>query len=163
MNAMSGAQMYTYDDAHPYFGKSLNNKVWELLRKTDRTMAEDELMVHAAHASCYHWLSAGTGLNHQRAEWLIAHVYTVLGYPDSALRHASRCLELTKEHSDLMKDFDRAYAQECMARALALAGKGDEAKRYIALAEKEGQAIAQAKEKYIFMNDFNGGKWYGVK
>ena len=60
-------------------------------------------------------------------------------------------------------DFDRAYAQECMARAYALAGNRDEAKRYIALAEKEGQAIAIEKEKYIFMNDFKGGNWYGVK
>jgi hypothetical protein len=163
MDPMSSAQMYTYDDAHPYFGKSLNNKVWELLKKTDRSMAEDELMVHAAHASCYHWLIAGTGLNHQRAEWLIAHVYTILGHPDSAIRHATRCLELTKEFTGEMKDFDGAYAQECMARAFALAGKGDEAKRYIALAEKEAQAIARGEDKYIFMNDFNGGKWYGAK
>jgi hypothetical protein len=160
---MSSSGSYSYDDAHPYFGKSLNNKVWELLKKKDRTMAEDELMVHAAHASCYHWLVAGTALNHQRAEWLIAHVYTVLGFPDSALRHATRCLEITMEHGSEMKDFDRAYAQESMARALALAGKADDAKRYIALAEKEGQAIARGEDKYIFMNDFNGGRWYGVK
>jgi tetratricopeptide (TPR) repeat protein len=160
---MSSSQMSTFEDAHPYFAKTLNNKVWELLQKTNRSKEEDELMIHAAHASLYHWLSAGTGLNRQRGEWLIAHVYTVLGYPDSALRHATRCLELTKEYADLMKDFDRAYAQECMARAYALAGKGDEAKRYIALAEKEAQTIARGEDKFIFMNDFNGGKWYGVK
>jgi hypothetical protein len=160
---MTDSRMSTFEDAHPYFAKTLNNKVWGLLRKSDRTTSDDELMVHAAHASCYHWLSAGNGLNQQRGEWLVAHVYTILGFKDSAIRHANRCLELTKEYSDLMMDFDRAYAQECMARAYALAGNRDEAKRYIALAEKEGQGIAREKEKYIFMNDFKGGNWYGAK
>jgi len=160
---MTNSPVSTFEDAHPYFAKQLNNKVWELLQKPDRTKSDDELMVHAAHASCYHWLSAGTGLNQQRAEWLVAHVYTVLGYKESALRHANRCLELTREFSELMMDFDKAYAQECMARAFAMAGNRDEAKKYIALAEKEGQAIAKEKEKFIFMNDFKGGNWYGMR
>lgn len=62
-----------------------------------------------------------------------------------------------------MADFDKAYAQECMARAFALAGNRIEAKRFIERAEKEGQAISNGKDKYIFMNDFKGGNWYGVK
>lgn len=160
---MTSSGMSTFEDAHPYFAKQLNAKVWELLQKPDRSKSEDELMIHAAHASRYHWLSAGTGLNHQRAEWLIAHVYTVLGFPESALRHAKRCLELTGEYSDLMKDYDRAYAQECMARAYALAGNLEEGKKYFAKAEQAGQAISKDGEKNIFMNDFRGGKWYGIK
>jgi hypothetical protein len=153
----------SFEDAHPYFAKQLNSKVWELLRKPDRTKAEDDLMIHAAHASCYHWLSAGNQVNQQRGEWLIAHVYTVLGLKESALRHAERCLELTKEFPELMLDFDKAYAVESVARAYALAGNRDEAKRYIALADKTGQMIKQEKDKYIFMNDFKGGNWYGMK
>ncbi|MGD0173194.1 MAG: hypothetical protein ABSC61_01975 [Anaerolineales bacterium] len=51
---MTDSRMSTFEDAHPYFAKTSNNKVWELLRKSDRTTSDDELMVHAAHASCYH-------------------------------------------------------------------------------------------------------------
>ncbi len=160
---MTDSRMSSFEDAHGYFAKQLNAKVWELLQKANRSKSEDELMVHAAHASCYHWLSAGDGLNQQRSEWLVAHVYTVLGMPESALRHAAKCLELTQQYPELMKDYDKAYAQECMARALALAGKNEDAKKYLARAEQAGQAIAKAGEKNIFMNDFHGGNWYGVK
>lgn len=89
-----------------------------MLGKPDRSKAEDESMFHTAHASCCHWLKVGTGSHHQRAEWLIARVYSELSLGESALRHARRCEELTEEHADLMEDF-RAYALECMARANA--------------------------------------------
>ena len=83
------AKTYTLEEAHQHFAKTLNGTVWELLQKPERSKLEDELMIDAAHASCYHWLQAGTGLHHQRAEWLIAHVYTELGLSDPALRHAA--------------------------------------------------------------------------
>lgn len=135
---MDESKMYTIEESHLFFAKTLNGKVWELLQKTGRSKSEDELMIHSAHASCYHWLQAGTGLHHQRAEWLIAHVYTELEIPDSSLRHATRCLELTNEFAGLMMDFDRAYAYEAIARANALVGNRDEALRYILRADEIG-------------------------
>jgi tetratricopeptide (TPR) repeat protein len=161
--AMNEAKTYTLEEAHQHFAKTLNGKVWELLQKSDRSKSEDELMIYAAHASCYHWLNAGTGLHHQRAEWLIAHVYTELGMADSALRHASRCLELTNEFANLMKDFDWAYAYEGVARANALAGNQDKARKYIQRAEETGQAILNDEDKSIFLGDFSDGKWYGLR
>jgi len=160
---MKVTQTFTLEQAHGHFAKSLNGKVWELLEKPERSKSEDELMVYAAHASCYHWLKSGTGLNHQRGEWLIAHVYTVLGIEEAALRHATRCLELTHEFADLMQDFDWAYANECLARAHALAGNRDEALKYIQLAEDRGRGIADKEDRQIFMSDFNGGDWYGMR
>jgi len=160
---MEEPKTYTLDEAHLQFAKSLNGQVWELLQKANRSASEDELMVHAAHASCYHWLKAGTGLHHQRGEWLIAHVYTELGMAEPALWHAQRCLELTNEYSDLGKDFDRAYAYEGMARAYALKKSRDEALKYLDLAKKAGEVIANAEDKSIFMGDFNGGNWYSLK
>jgi tetratricopeptide (TPR) repeat protein len=160
---MNGAKTYTLEEAHQYFAKMLNGQVWELLQKTDRSKAEDELMVDAAHASGYHWLIAGTGLHHQRAEWLIAHVYIELSLTDSALRHAAQCLELTHEFTDLMQDFDRAYAYEGVARANTLAGNRDEALKYIQLAEESGQAIRNDEDRSIFLGDFNGGNWHGLR
>jgi len=160
---MDEPKKYTLEEAQQQFAKMVNGEVWELLQKSDRTKAEDERMVLAAHASRYHWLNAGTGLHHQRAEWLIAHVYTELGTADSALRHASRCLELTNEFTELMKDFDWAYAYEGLARANALAGKRDEALKYLQLAEKGGRAISNDEDKSIFFGDFNGGDWHGLR
>lgn len=160
---MDKTKTYTIEESHQLFAKTLNGKVWELLQKTQRSKSEDELMICAAHASCYHWLSVGTGLHHQRAEWLIAHAYNELGITESALRHATRCLELTNEFADLMKDFDWAYAYEGIARANALAGNRDEALRYIQRADEIGQAISNDEDKSIFLGDFNGDNWHGLR
>ncbi len=96
---MEEKQSYTLPEAQLHFAKSINGEVWDLLDKTNRTASDDEMMLAAAYASCYHWLQVGTGLEHQRGEWLIARVYTVLGIKEQALRHASRCLDLTERHA----------------------------------------------------------------
>jgi hypothetical protein len=67
---MSGEKRYNEAEAHQLFAISINGEVWELLDKESRTTSDDELMIHAAHASCYHWLQSGTGLHQQRGEWL---------------------------------------------------------------------------------------------
>ena len=160
---MSEEEKYTEEEAHRLFGGKLNGEVWGLLEKPDRSQAEDELMVHAAHASCCYWLKVGTGLHHQRAEWLIARVYSELGLAESALRHARRCQELTAEHADLMEDFDQAYAYEAMARVNAVAGNSEEAQKYMELAEQAGQAIADEENRKFFLGDLNGGDWHGLR
>ena len=65
-------KQYTEQEAHKFFGVSLNNLVWQLLKKTDRTPEDDEKMVQAAYASCYHWGEVGTAVNQARGEWLIS-------------------------------------------------------------------------------------------
>jgi hypothetical protein len=162
-NAVNQPKVYTEAEAQRLFAIQFHGKTWELLEKPDRTRGEDELMVHSAHASCRHWLEVGTGLHHQRGEWLIARVYSVLGMADAALRHAARCLELTETYSDLMVDFDWAFAYESMARANAVAGTREEALKYIALAERAGENIADEQDREIFVGDFNGGNWGGVR
>ncbi|HEV2873479.1 MAG TPA: hypothetical protein VG409_18915, partial [Actinomycetota bacterium] len=78
---------------HRELGRSLNGLVWELLARADRTAGDDARMVDAAHASQYHWREAG-GPPGTRGEWLVSHVYAVLGRGEPALHHARRCLEL---------------------------------------------------------------------
>jgi len=159
---MEAKQSYTLQEAELHFAKSINGRVWELLDKPDRTAPEDELMLDAAYASCYHWLQVGTGLEHQRGEWLIARVYTVFGMQEEALRHASRCLELTQRYAPLTQDFDKAFAFEAVARANALAGNHETAAKYRRLAAEAGDLIADAEDKSIFIGDFNGGNWFGA-
>jgi len=161
---MDETPRYTLEQAHLQFAKSINSQVWDLLARPDRSPAEDELMIHAAHASLYHWLNAGgTGLHRQRGEWLLAHIFTVLGLVEPALRHATRCLELTNESSALMQDFDKAYAFEGLARAHALAGNRNSALEYLKLAESNGAAIQNDEDREIFLGDFNSSDWFGLK
>lgn len=160
---MSAEPPFSLDEAHLYFAKTINLRVWELLGKEARSPAENEELLYAAHASLYHWLQVGTGVNHQRGEWLISHVYAVLGDAPAALRHACRCWELTEAHKAALTDFDLAYGYEALARAHALAGNCAEAQHYHALASEAGAAIADEEDRTIFLGDFAGGNWAGLK
>jgi len=115
---------------HRQLGVDLFNEVWRLMR----TREDDDRMLHAAHASRYHWGEASecTPANLSRGEWQVSRVYTVLGLTEPALRHAYRCLDLCEAHG--IGDWDLAYAYEAIARAYKLAGKGPEAEAYKTLA-----------------------------
>jgi tetratricopeptide (TPR) repeat protein len=160
---MSEGRVFTEVEAHRHFAIQYNGKTWGLLEKPDRNQDDDDLMVYAAHTSLAHWREAGTSLHHQRGEWLIARVYAVLGIPEAALYHANRCLALTEEYADLMEDFDRAYAYEGVARANAIAGNREDALKYIDLAVRAGEAIADEQSKETFSGDLDGGEWAGLK
>lgn len=154
---------YTESEAHRYFAQACNQRVWTLAEQASRTPDENAEMIDAAHASLHHWRVVGTGLNHQRGEWLISHVYALLENGDGALRHATRCLELTNAHKDALEDFDIAYAYLGMARAHAIFGNRADAQSYLTRAEEAGNAIADAEDRTIFTSDLNSGKWYGLR
>ncbi len=160
---MSDTSTFTEGEAHTYFAKTCNLRVWALAEQASRTPDEDAEMLDAAHASLYHWRHVGTGLHLQRGEWLISHVYALLGLGDGALRHAERCLALTTTHQREMADFDIAYAYLGMARAHACLGHVDDAQKYLALAEAAGAAIADDEDRAIFANDLSSGNWYGLR
>ena len=61
--------------------------------------------------------------------------------------------------SDTMK-YTLAY--EGVARARALAGDDDEARRHVALARAAGEAIADPEDKKILLGDLEGGDWRGI-
>lgn len=152
---------YAAAEWHKRFAVELNNRVWELLSKTDRTEQENEEMIHASHASHFHWSKVGKPVNLQRGEWLISHVYAVLNRAEPALYHAKKCMALTDEHK--LVDFDLAYAYEAMARANAAAGNGSDAKKYLASAQSAAQEIKEEEDRKLFTSDLQSGPWYGVK
>ena len=160
---MSKDEQYTERDAHCIFAIQYHGQTWDLLDQAERSKEQDALMIHSAHASCRHWQEVGTGLHHQRGEWLISRIYAVLAQAGPALYHADRCLALAQSHADLMADFDRAFAYEAVARANAIAGNRDRAIEYVGLAEKAGQAIASEDERTYFMDDLEGGNWGGLR
>ena len=160
---MTSEALFDENVAHAYFARKLNGEVWQLLEKTERTSDDQFRMMHAAHGSAYHWLCAGTVVHQQRAEWLLAHVYTVLKEAESALLHANRCLALTEEHEAEMADFDKAYAYEGMARACALCQNEEDAMWYYQLAKQAGRLIKDPEDRKIFEGDFGSGDWWGVE
>jgi DNA-binding transcriptional MerR regulator len=99
----------------------LFNGVWALMETEDRTQAQDDRMLHMAHASRHHWEQVGTPANLARGEWLCSRVYAVLGRGEPSLHHARRVLELCEEHG--IGDWDLAFAHEALARAHAVAGE----------------------------------------
>lgn len=117
---------------HRGLGVDLFNDVWRLME----TREDDDRMIHAAHASRYHWGEAPECKpeNLARGEWQVSRVYTVAGLPEPALRHARRCLDLCEEHG--LADWDLAYAYEAVARAYKIAGAGPEAAAYKKLASE---------------------------
>ena len=62
---------------HRAIGIDLFNRVWELMDKQDRSVEEDDAMLHMAHASAHHWRAEGTGAtanNLARSEWQVSRV-----------------------------------------------------------------------------------------
>lgn len=148
---------------HETFARQTNHLVWDILSKPERTQAEDEGMVHAAHASRYHWEEVGTSIHLTRGDWLLSHVYAVLNQPQAALAYATSCLRICQQEH--IGDFDLAYAYEAMARAYAALGQKSQCDHYYQLAQEAGDNIQniEPEDKDIFFDDFRNGPWFGLK
>ena len=148
---MTEEKKYTEQEAHRKFAVDTFNLTWSLLDKKDRTKEEDDKMVHAAHASRFHWGEIGTPIHFERGEWQITRVYSVLNRPEQALYHAKKCLEICQKNN--IADFDIAFAYEAMARAHATAENHAESEKYIRLAKEAGDKIKEKQDKDVFFND----------
>ena len=135
-----------------------NHATWDLLGRTDRNEDDAARLVHVVHASAYHWSIAGDITNWARAEYLCSRVYSFLGRAEPALHHASRGAALTAAAG--LGDFDLAYVHEAMARALACAGRLDEAR-----VERDRAAavpVADDEDRAILEGDLRDGPWFGL-
>ncbi|PWJ47582.1 DNA-binding transcriptional regulator, MerR family [Quadrisphaera granulorum] len=129
----------------------LFNGVWRLMETEDRTPAQDDRMIHAAHASRYHWEQAGTAVNLARGEWQCSRVYAVLGRAEPALHHARRVLEICQENG--IGDWDLAFAHEALARASAVANDDDAVRRHLADAQAAAEHIADPEDRALLESD----------
>jgi DNA-binding transcriptional MerR regulator len=129
----------------------LFNGVWALLETEDRTRAQDDRMLHMAHASRHHWAQVGTPANLARGEWLCSRVYAVLGRAEPALHHARRVLELCEEHG--IGDWDLAFAHEALARAHAVAGDREGMEHALGRARAAAADIAEAEDRDLLLAD----------
>ena len=63
----------------------LFNHTWDLIAVPRRTAAQDDAMIHAAHASRWHWGNAGGPMEWAVGEWQCSRVYAVLGLAEASL------------------------------------------------------------------------------
>jgi tetratricopeptide (TPR) repeat protein len=130
---------------HRQIGVDLFNEVWRLME----TREDDERMLHAAHASAYHWSEAPEcePKNRARSEWQLSRVYTVLGRAEPAIHHAQRCLEICEANGDNIEDWDLPFAYEALARAHRVAGMNREAAGYKQKAQEFGDEIRDQEDR----------------
>jgi hypothetical protein len=131
----------------------LFHRVWSLLEMPDRTVDQDDEMVHAAHASRYHWGEVGEVAHRARGEWQCARVYSVLGRSEPALHHARRCLELCQANG--LGDWDLAAAWEAVARAALVAGDRVALQRALDQARQALAIIADPEDRRPIETDLD--------
>lgn len=131
----------------------LFNHTWRLLEQEGRTADDDAEMIHTAHASRYHWARVpdATPVNLLRGEWLISHVYAVLGRAEPATYHASRVLELCQRNG--IGGFDLAFAHEGLARASAVAGEPGLAREHTDQALALASDITDDEDRELVLSD----------
>ncbi|HYN68374.1 MAG TPA: hypothetical protein VES93_15945 [Ornithinibacter sp.] len=110
----------------------LFNHTWDLIAVPRRTAEQDDAMIHAAHASRWHWGNAGGPMEWAVGEWMCSRVYAVQGLGEASLRHGLRSLALTETYG--IGGYVPASAHEAIARAYAVAGDRDAAVRHRNLA-----------------------------
>ena len=125
--------------------KDLFNYVWTLLDKPARTPEEDEQMVHAAHASRWHWSQVGTPLQLARGDWQIARVYATLKRVAAARHYAELYLCMCEEQR--LGAFDLSFAYEGLARAEAAAGDRVKCDEWLKKARAAGTLIQDVEDR----------------
>jgi len=140
---------------HRRLGVDLFNHTWTLIEKADRTPAETDEMIHAAHASRYHWSKAGTTANLGRGEWQCSRVYATLGRGEPAVWHARRCVEYSEAAAAVgeAESWDVPSSYEAMARALAVAGERAAAEEWRSRARAAVAAISEPEDRQIIEQD----------
>jgi hypothetical protein len=136
---------------HRKIATDLFNYTWSLVDRKRRSKEENDEMLHAAHASRYHWGHAGTPLNLSIGEWQVSRVYAILGRAEPALYHARRALEIARRAG--LGRFYRAYAYEALARASAVAGQRRARSRYLREARRIGAAVRDRDDRRMLWED----------
>jgi predicted enzyme related to lactoylglutathione lyase len=137
---------------HRYFAVECNNRAWALADAAERTDAQVEELVHAAHAAALHWSQVGTELNSARAELLLAHALALAGDGTPALRYARRSFDYLTTRSS--PDWEVAFAHMVLANAAHAAGDRALHARHHTEAARLGAAIAAPEDRQIFETSF---------
>jgi hypothetical protein len=137
--------------AHRAFATNAFNATWELIDTAERSPDDDRRMLTLAFASRWHWTEVGTAENIVIADWLVAHVASLLGEASLAQPFARSAYDAARAGE--LPDWLRASTAEGMARAAAAAGDEsayhrhrDEARALVeSLSDEEDRALIAAQ------------------
>lgn len=148
---MDDGKSQEIEKTHRKFATDLFNRVWDLMEAENRTEGEVQEMIHAAHASRYHWGEIGGPIQFARGEWQISRVYSILGYGEAALRHAEYCLMWCEQES--IGAFDLAFAHEALARAYKILKQDDKKDMHLKIAQKIGYELDDKENREWLRNN----------
>jgi hypothetical protein len=137
---------------HRRFAVTCNNRAWELIERERRTPAEDHEMLHAAHASAWHWARVGTDLNEARARMLLGMAHALAGDGPLALRYATASFNYFNEHAAPV--WEQAFAHLVLAAAAHAAGNRALHAEHYPEAARLGGAIEGEEDRAVFMRTF---------
>jgi DNA-binding transcriptional MerR regulator len=140
-------------EAERQLAADLFNSTWTLIETAERTPAQDDEMLHMAHASRHHWGRVGTAANVARGEWQCSRVYAILGRAEPALHHARRCLDHCLVHPEDLADWDEPFAHEALARAYAVAGDEPRARHHLSRARELAASIEDPDDRDLVLGD----------
>lgn len=135
--------------AHGHFSKFCFNAAWDLIEKSDRVLAETDMMIHLAHDSVYHW-SRRTDCTDQNLSigyWQLSRAYALANQSACAKHFAQVCLSYSQQHG--VARVYLGYAYEALARASALAGEDEEALNYNHKAQEIAAGLAEGDREQL--------------
>jgi hypothetical protein len=141
------------DETRRRMAADLFNHTWELLEKSPRSPAEDDEMIHAAHASRYHWGEVGGPQQLAAGEWQCSRVYATLGRAEPALWHARRCVEINEAHETPAWSLASGY--EAMARAMRVSGDLTAAREWAAKGRETIAREPDPEDRQIIEQDLD--------
>jgi hypothetical protein len=139
--------------SHRWHAIECNNLAWRLSDQPERTISESEEMLHAAHASAFHWAMAGTERNTARAKLLLGHVYAALGDGPTAQRYAQQSCTYLMAHDP--PDWEMAFAEAILAHAAFAARDPALHREHYTRARELGDAIADPEDREIFFKTYD--------
>lgn len=110
-------------------------------------------MLHAAHASAWHWSKVGTELNRMRATMLLAEVHALLGLGGPALRYAEEMREYFLRVG--APDWEIAFVHVVHAHAASAAGETAAHGASYESAAAAIQAVSNEEERRIVASTFS--------
>ncbi len=135
------------------FAVACNNRAWELVENAQRTPSEVHEMLHAAHASAWHWARVGTALNEARANMLLGMAHALASEGPLALRYAMSAFNYFNEHE--APDWEQAFAHATLAAAAKAARNPELHSAHYAEAQRLGEAIADPEDRAVFFRSFS--------
>ena len=137
---------------HKWFAVECNNRAWRLAEQASRSPAENEEMLHCAHAAALHWAKVGTELHRARAAILLGQAHALIGDGKSALQYAREAFAYVSEHES--PAWQVAFAHAVLANAAAANDERSLHSTHYARAKALGGALTDDEERTIFEATF---------